>query len=109
MWSGLGYPGVLAAVGGTSYPKICGALLPLDLIVVVYADEETQLERIMARDQLSREDALSRVRAQLSIEKKRGLADVVIDNSGDWETAAKQVRECYAEWISDEAPNVAPR
>jgi dephospho-CoA kinase len=86
-----------------------GALLPLDLVVVVYADEETQLARIMARDQLSREDALSRVRAQLSIEKKRGLADVVIDNSGDWESAAKQVRECYAEWISGEAPNAAPR
>jgi dephospho-CoA kinase len=77
-----------------------GAILPFDLIAVVYATEEHQLERVMARDGLSREDALARMRAQLPIEEKRALADVVIDNSGPWEDTEKQVRELYASWLS---------
>lgn len=77
-----------------------GAVLPFDVIVVVYASEEQQLARVMARDKLSREDALSRIRSQLAIEEKRALADVVIDNSGAWEAAEKQTRDLYAEWVS---------
>lgn len=86
-----------------------GALLPFDVIVLVYADEATQVERIMARDELARDDALARIRAQLPIEEKRALADLVIDNSGDWETTAKRVRECYAGWLSDHALSGRPR
>lgn len=76
-----------------------GAVLPFDSIVLVYATEEQQLARVVARDGLSRADALSRIRAQLPIEQKRALADVVIDNSGAWEAAEKQVREHYAAWL----------
>jgi dephospho-CoA kinase len=76
-----------------------GAVLPFDLIAVVYATEDHQLERVMARDGLSRADALARMRAQLPIEEKRALADVVIDNSGPWENTEKQVRELYASWL----------
>ena len=76
-----------------------GAVLPFDLIVLVYATEEQQLARVVARDKLSREDALARIRSQLPIEEKRRLADVVIDNSGPWEAAEKQVRELYSEWV----------
>ncbi len=76
-----------------------GAVLPFDRIVLVYATEEQQLARVMARDKLSREEALSRIRAQLPIEQKRALADVVIDNTGAWEAAEKQVREHYSVWL----------
>ena len=84
-----------------------GALLSFDLILVVYADEETQLKRIMARDGLSHEDALARIRSQLPIEEKRALADVVIDNSGNWEATAQRVRECYQQWVSADRPSPA--
>ncbi|HKC49165.1 MAG TPA: tryptophan synthase subunit alpha, partial [Myxococcota bacterium] len=42
--------------------------------------------------------ALARIGAQLSIDEKRALADVVIDNSGAWEATEKQVRELFASW-----------
>ncbi len=84
------------------------ALLPFDLILLVYADEETQLERIMARDGLSHEDALARIRSQLAIEEKRALADVVIDNSGKWEATVQRVQECYEQWVSADGPSAAP-
>jgi dephospho-CoA kinase len=75
-----------------------GAILPFDVIALVYASEAQQLERVMARDRLSAEDARARIASQLSIEEKRALADVVIDNSGAWEVTEKQVRELFAQW-----------
>jgi dephospho-CoA kinase len=76
-----------------------GAVLPFDVIALVYAREEQQLARVVARDGLAPEDARARIASQLPIEEKRALADVVIDNSGDWQDTAKQVRELYAEWL----------
>ncbi len=75
-----------------------GAVLPFDVVVVVYADEETQIRRVMERDKLSHADARARVGSQLSIEEKRAMADVVIDNRGDWDATEKRVRELWAEW-----------
>lgn len=77
-----------------------GAVLPFDQIVVIYADEATQVARVIARDGLSKEDALARVRSQLSIEEKRAMADVVIDNGGSWEETEAAVREKWAEWTT---------
>ncbi len=76
-----------------------GALLPFDLVLVVYASEAQQLERVIARDGLSEGEARSRIAAQLSIEEKRGLADVVIDNSGSWNETQTLVRQLYASWV----------
>jgi dephospho-CoA kinase len=75
-----------------------GAVVPFDLVAVVYASEEQQLARVMARDKLSREDALARMKSQLPIEEKRAMADVVIDNTGAWDATEKQVRGLYAAW-----------
>ena len=76
-----------------------GAVLPFDVIALVYAREEQQLERVIARDGLAPQDARARIASQLSIEEKRTLADVVIDNSGHWDDTAKRVRELYDEWV----------
>ena len=68
-------------------------------VIVVYAPEAIQIERQVARDGASREQALARIRAQLSIEEKRRLADYVIDNSGTREDTERQVRELYAKLV----------
>ena len=58
---------------------------------VVYVDRETQLQRLMARDGLSYEEANKRIQAQMSLEKKRDLADFVINNKGNIEDLKRQV------------------
>lgn len=68
-------------------------------VIVVYTPEAMQIERQILRDGVSREHAAARVRAQLSIEKKRKLADYVIDNSGTLEDTERQVRELYAKLL----------
>ena len=76
-----------------------GAGLPFDQIVLVYAPEELQLERLVARDGLTLEEAQRRVASQLSIEEKRKYADVVIENGGDWESTEARVRALYQGWL----------
>ena len=59
-------------------------------VIVVYVPEALQLQRLMARDDLSAQDAMARIRSQLPIEEKRRRATIVIDNSGS-RSATRQV------------------
>ena len=54
--------------------------------VVVYTPPELQLQRLLLRNpNLTEEEALLRIKSQMSLETKRELATLVIDNSGDLE------------------------
>lgn len=53
----------------------------VDLVVVVYTTPENQLNRLMKRNQLTKEEAQSRIEAQMPIDQKAGLADVLINNN----------------------------
>jgi dephospho-CoA kinase len=60
-------------------------------VVVVYCSAEIQLQRLMKRDNSSREDALARLRSQMPITKKVEYADQVIENSGSLHDLEMQV------------------
>lgn len=77
------------------------ALLGFDASVLAYAPEALQIERQIARDRCSRDEALRRIRAQLPIEEKRALADHVIDNSGALADTARQVRDLVTLLLGD--------
>jgi dephospho-CoA kinase len=62
---------------------------------VVYVDKATQLERLMARDKFTRVEAVARISAQMSLTDKVRLADVVIDNSKDYNSTIKQVETAW--------------
>lgn len=66
-------------------------------VMLVYVPPHVQLERLMARDGLTREQALERIAAQMPIERKRELADIVIDNSGTKERTREQVLRYWRE------------
>jgi len=59
-----------------------GPTTSFDATVLVYAPEPLQIERLMNRDGCDRKAALQRIRAQLPIESKKAMADIVIDNDG---------------------------
>ncbi|HXG04984.1 MAG TPA: dephospho-CoA kinase [Candidatus Binatia bacterium] len=73
----------------------------MDRLVVVVAGEETQIARLMARDGLSREEALRRVRSQMPVSEKARLAHYVIDNSGDRAATEAQVRRVHAALLAE--------
>lgn len=60
-------------------------------VIVITADRDVCLERIMRRDGLSREQAELRLAAQLPVEEKVRRADIVIDNSSTEEALREQV------------------
>jgi len=65
--------------------------------IVVYANEENQIKRLMQRDGLSEVDIRSRIRAQMPLAEKMKRADYIIDNNGSMEEMNQQVRELYQE------------
>lgn len=69
----------------------------MDAVWVVYVDPLIQLERLMKRNQISRERAQQMVASQLPLEVKVGRADQVIDNNGPLEETWEQVDALWKE------------
>jgi dephospho-CoA kinase len=72
-----------------------GLLKVIDELIVVSADAETQIERIMTRDGLQRDEALSRMESQMPISEKTKHAAYIIDNSRSLGETRKQVEEIW--------------
>jgi dephospho-CoA kinase len=66
-------------------------------ILVAWCRPEQQIERLMAKTGLSRQDALRRMASQIPVEEKRRRADYVIDCSGSLEETRAQVEALYPE------------
>jgi dephospho-CoA kinase len=66
-------------------------------ILVAWCRPEQQIERLMAKGVVSREEAERRVAAQMPTDEKRRLADFVIDCSGSKENTQHQVETLYPE------------
>jgi dephospho-CoA kinase len=64
-------------------------------LIVVFCDRETQIERLMKRNQITREDAERRIAAQMSSDEKRRYADYEIDTTGTFEEARERVKLVY--------------
>ena len=58
---------------------------------LVYVEPDVQMERLMKRDQLSKDLAISRLSAQWSLEEKKSLASQVIDNNGSQDQLLAQL------------------
>lgn len=65
----------------------------VEKVVVVYVDEDVQLERLMTRNSLSKEEALKRIESQMSPQEKASLGDFVINNSYNKEETFRQIEE----------------
>ncbi|GGZ68816.1 dephospho-CoA kinase [Streptomyces echinoruber] len=73
-------------------------LAPLyDVVVVVDARPETQLDRLVRQRGMTEEDARARMAAQAPREKRLEIADIVIGNDGSREQLRQRVREVWAD------------
>ena len=113
------HPAVLAAVAGAldalalqgEPPRMVVLVVPLlaesplflepvDAVLAISANEETRIERAVARG-MSQEDAERRIARQAGDAERREIADYVIDNDGDLESFKSDVR---AFWETEIAP-----
>ena len=72
-----------------------GSYRDYDRLIVAICRPEQQVERAMARDHLTREEVLDRMRRQMPLEEKVKYADYVIDTSGSKEDTVAQTRAVY--------------
>jgi len=72
-----------------------GGYKRFDKLIVVYCRPEVQLERLMNRNGLSREEAEQRVRAQMAQEEKKKFADYLIDTSNGFDSTRQQTQAVY--------------
>ena len=74
-----------------------GGYKRFDKLVVVWCEPDLQLQRLMARDGLSREDAERRIASQMPQDEKKSYADHLIDTSGGFDATRQQVADVFAE------------
>jgi dephospho-CoA kinase len=66
--------------------------------ILVFVDEKVQLQRLMARNQLTVSDATARIQSQMSLRDKIKLADEVINNNGTIEETKIQLIRILQKW-----------
>ena len=71
----------------SGWPAHCNA------VWVVACDREQQIERLCRTRNMSIDEAIQRIDAQNPQSAKIAVADVVIDNTGDWEHTARQIHQ----------------
>ena len=69
--------------------------LQCDTIWVTDAPQSVQIERLMRKKGLSREEALQRIHAQSAQQEKLAIAKVIINNNGSYEDLWQQVSEAW--------------
>lgn len=70
----------------------------VEKILVVSVSEETQLDRLMERNQLTEKEAKARIGSQLPLKMKEQGADAVINNNGTIEQTAQQLEQILRNW-----------
>jgi dephospho-CoA kinase len=76
-----------------------GGYKRFDKLIVVHCRPEVQLERLMLRDKLSRDEAQRRIASQMSQEEKQKFADYLIDTSDGFDPARSRTVEVYNQLI----------
>ncbi|MET4659026.1 dephospho-CoA kinase [Streptomyces sp. PvP037] len=83
-------------------------LAPLyDLVIVVDASPETQLDRLVDRRGMTAQDARARMAAQATREERRAIADIVIDNDVPLDVLRRRVEDVWSQ-LEDRASRRSP-
>lgn len=83
------------------YDAIKANGLDFDAVWLVDTDEEVQLERLMARDNIDEAYAKEKIASQMPLEEKKSRAHAVFDNSGDLMNLYNQVDEVLEAWTGE--------
>jgi dephospho-CoA kinase len=78
-----------------------GGYKRFDKLIVVHCRPEIQLQRLMLRNALSREEAEKRISAQMSQAEKKKFADYLIDTSEGFDDTRRQTENVYTALTAD--------
>jgi len=72
-----------------------------DKIILVYCKNNIQIKRLMERDNITKNEALKKIKSQLSPEKKLSYADYIIDTCGSIQSTVEQTEQVYRNLLMD--------
>src|ERR1700759_136396 len=70
------------------------------LVIIVNADEDLRVKRLIEHRGFTEEDARARIKAQASEEQRRAVADVWLDNSGSADELVEQGRALWRQRVA---------
>ncbi|HWF43000.1 MAG TPA: dephospho-CoA kinase, partial [Acidothermaceae bacterium] len=79
------------------------------LVVIVYADVEVRLRRLVDQRGMAEDDARARIAAQASDDQRRAVADIWLDNSGSPAELVQRAQEVWENRIVPFAHNLSAR
>ncbi|MFQ5579550.1 MAG: dephospho-CoA kinase [Nitrospiria bacterium] len=85
-----------------------GAYKDVDWLLLVYVDRETQINRLIKREGLTRSEAVLRVDAQMPLDEKVPFADEVINNQEALPKVEESVRKIYQRLRTRAAQRASP-
>jgi len=80
----------------------------VDRILVVDAEEQTQIQRVMERDGRSENEVWQILQAQVSREERLAVADDCLENDGDLEQLKSRVQELHEQYLKLSANQKGP-
>ena len=66
-----------------------------DKIILIYCNDKIRLERLIRRNNITKEEALARMNSQLSQENKLNKCDYIVKNESDISELTKQIKELF--------------
>ncbi|MHB9035311.1 MAG: dephospho-CoA kinase [Armatimonadota bacterium] len=75
----------------------CGMESMVDEVMLVAAEQETQVHRLTSRSGISRDEAVRRIHSQMPISRKVGRADRVVWNDSDMQSLRESVEAAWRE------------
>jgi dephospho-CoA kinase len=73
----------------------------IDKSIVVYTTKDTQIQRLIKRDNISYDEAIEKISNQMDIEEKKSLAKYVIDNNQDLKYLQKEIENIKDKILKD--------
>jgi dephospho-CoA kinase len=74
----------------------------VDKVIVVRSNEEQQVQRILSRGSQSYDQAIARIKNQMSFEEKSRYADFILDNQSQPEDLRQKVHELYVKLLKNQ-------
>ena len=72
----------------------------VNIVIVVRSNEESQIQRILSRNEFSLDEVKTRINNQMSLDDKIKYADFILDNELQQEDLKEKVRELYPKLLS---------
>ena len=63
----------------------------MDYVILVWVDNNTQIQRVRSRDTLSRDEAINRINAQMPLDRKKDFSNIIIENNDTLSKTKEQV------------------